>query len=306
MAFYTNMTGGTEISDALITLWEKAYLMSYFQQDVTSGIAQVHPVQGKAGIVIKYNNIAAATTPLGEYDQADANALSETQILFTPAEYGAVVSKTSLASLQSGGQVDLAAFTAVGNNAAITMNKLATAALEASSNGSNFIVGHAAVGDLAAGDVMTRAVINKAYNKLARANVPKVDGGLYVAYAHDDVIADIRNDAAAGSWVALNQYTNLTPLTNEVGTYGGFRWIRNNDATVGAGVGVGGLVDSYDTTFLGAEALLKGVSQEVGPRITGPFDNLGRFVNIGWYGVLQFKIARPESVIVVKSASSFQ
>lgn len=300
MAFYVNMSGGTEVPDALITLWEKAYLMAYFQKDVTSGFAEEHRIAGKAGIVVKYNNIAVDTTPLGEYDQPSAKALSETQILFTPAEHGDVVSRTSLASIQTGGQIDLAAFSAVGNAAAIKANKLATEALEATTNVAG-VGGHSAA-TMATTDVMTIANVNAMYNKLARANVPTVDGNLYIALAHDDVLQDIRSTFGAGSWTDTNKYTNITPLTNEIGSFGGFRWIRNNDANItlkGAHT-----ADTYKTTFLGAEGLLRGVSKDLAPIMTGPFDNLGRFVNIGYYGVLQYKIARPESVWQLLSASS--
>ena len=299
-AFYSNMSGTTEINDALKTLWAGAFQLGFTQNDVVSQFAQRIDVPGAAINVVKYGNLAVDTSALAEYDEATATALSDSKITLTPAEYGQVVSRTSLASLQTGGQLDLAAFQAVGVAAARKMNKLGTAALEASTNA--VAVAGKTISTLATTDILTLTELNKIYNKLARANVPTVEGGLYVAFLHDDVIHDLRNATGAGSWMDTNKYTNVTPLTNEVGAFGGFRIIRNNDCSITARTSTYG--DGYKSSFVGAESLLLGVSKDVGPVVTGPFDNLGRFVNVGYYGVLDMKIGRPESVWTGISTSS--
>ena len=299
-AFYTNMSGTTEIDDALKTLWAGAFRLGFAQNDVVTPFAQRIDIVGSAMNVIKYGSMAVDTSALAEYDEATATALSDSKITLTPAEYGQVVSRTQLANLKTGGQLEMAAFQAVGQAAARKLNKLGTAALEAATN--TFAVANTAATLTANTDIVTLTTLNKVYNKLARANVPTVEGGLYVAFLHDDIIHDLRNATGAGSWMDTNKYTNVTPLTNEVGTFGGFRIIRNNDATVTARTGAYG--DAYESAFVGAESLLMGVSQDVAPIITGPFDNLGRFVNIGYYGVLDIKIGRPESVWTVMATST--
>lgn len=298
--FYTNMSGTTEINDALKTLWAGAFQLGFQQSDVVTQFAQRVDVAGAAINVTKYGNLAVDTAALSEYEQPSATAMSDTKVTLTPAEYGQVVSRTQLANLQTGGQLELAAFQAVGQAAARKLNKLGTAALEATGNTVG-VGGHNAA-TMALVDLMTLTELNKIYNKLARANVPTVEGGLYVAFLHDDVIHDLRNATGAGSWMDTNKYTNVTPLTNEVGTFGGFRIVRNNDATITAkGANT---CDTYESCFIGAESLLMGVSKDMAPIVTGPFDNLGRFVNVGYYGVLDIKIGRAESAWSVLSTSS--
>ena len=65
-AFYNNMTAATNVSDALIDLWEKAFLLAAYQQDVTSQFADVRQIAGKTEHIMKYTNFAPATTPLTE------------------------------------------------------------------------------------------------------------------------------------------------------------------------------------------------------------------------------------------------
>jgi N4-gp56 family major capsid protein len=303
-AFYNNMTTTTSVSDAVIDLWEKTFLLAAYQQDVTSQFADVRQIAGKTDHIMKYTNFAAATTPLTETDDADRAAMAEVPIVVTPLEYGHAVTTTSLASLQTGGQVDLAAIEVTGVNMGRTMNALGVAALEATSNVTAANAGGAASNT--ATDVISLPLINKAYNRLSRANIATVEGGLYVAMAHDDVLYDLRNSTSAGSWMDINKYTNITPLQNEVGAYGGFRWIRNNDCAIDADGGASA-VDNYKVSFFGARALVNVVSMAPGLRFTGPFDALARFVNIGWYGVFKFAIldvAAVQQVIVASSVGA--
>jgi hypothetical protein len=92
-------------------------------------------------------------------------------------------------------------------------------------------------------------------------------------------------------------------LTNEIGSFGGFRWIRNNDCNFADQTGAG-TVDVYKTSFFGSRALVNVVSQAPGLRMTGPFDALARFVNIGWYGVMKFAPMDVDALYQLQSASS--
>ena len=302
MAFTTNLSGTAQVSDALITLWDRAFIIASEQDDVVSQFADVRTINGKSDIITTYNTLGLATTPLTETEDVVSESMGESKITVTPQEYGNVVTRTSLASLQTGGQVDMAAAQLVGRNMGRTMNKLATLALEASTNVKT--VANKAAGDLLAADVISLAEVNAIYNKLARSNVMSVADGMFIAFAHDDVINDIRAATGAGSWQDVTKYADpVTALRNEVGMFGGFRWIRNNDCAFGDQAGAG-TVDVYKTTFMGAQGLVKGVSKEAGMVATGPFDKLNRFVNLGWYGVLQYLILEQQAVWQLQSASS--
>jgi N4-gp56 family major capsid protein len=302
MPFVANMTGTTQLDDSIVLAFEQSFMIANGQNNVMDQLAQYNSSIGAKSIqMTKYARLALATTPLTEDEDAGRVTLSDSQILFTPAEYGNVVTRTNLASLQTGGKADLAAAQIVGLNAGATMDKLAVLALSASAN--ILFPGAASEATLAAGDVCDAAFLNKVYNKLARANVPTI-GGAYVAVLHDDQIHDLRAASGAGSWQDVVKYTDaLTPLANEVGMFKGFRIVRNNNVVFADQAGAG-TVDMYSGLFLGANALGKAESQAMSLRVTGPFDALGRFVNVGWYTVAKYGIVDTEAVFVGNTASS--
>lgn len=303
MPFVANMTGTTQLDDSLVLAFEQSFMVANGQNNVMDQFAQYNQQIGAKSIqMTKYARLALATTPLTEDEDAGRTAMSDTQILFTPAEYGAVVTRTNLASLQTGGKADLAAAQVVGLNAGATTDKLGVLALNSSSN---ILYAGAATSEatLAAGDVCDAAFLNKIYNKLARANVPSI-GGAYVAVLHDDQIHDLRAASGAGSWQDVVKYTDAMPaLQNEVGMFKGFRIVRNNSIVFGDQAGAG-TVDAYRGLFFGANALGKAESQGMSVRVTGPFDALGRFVNVGWYWVGAYGIVDTDAVWVGMTSSS--
>ena len=302
MAFTLNLSGTAQVDDSLIKAYDQSFLIASQQGNVMDQFASYRAQIGATSIEFpKYAQLALATTPLDEVEDVASEAMSDSKVILTPAEYGKAVTRTSLASLQSGGKVDVAAATLVGQNMAATKNKLATLALDASTNVLTANAG--AVADIAGTDVLSGSLLNKAYNKLARASIGTI-GGEYVLVAHDDVINDLRNETGAGSWVDVTKYaTPGETLRNEVGMYKGFRVVRNNMATITADAGAGA-VDVYNTYAIGLNAFGLAESRTPGMVATGPFDKLARFVNLGWYGVFNYGIVDTDAVFVIKSASS--
>lgn len=301
MPFVANMTGTTELDSSIVLAFEQSFLIASGQNNVMDQLAQVNTQIGAKSIALtKYARLALATTPLTEDEDVTRTAMSDTSVILTPAEYGRVVTRTNLASLQSGGKADLAAAQVVGFNAGSTMDKLAVLALN---GGSEVFAGAGSEAGLLAGDVCDAAFLNKMYNKLARANVQSI-GGAYVAVLHDDQIHDLRAASGAGSWQDVVKYTDAMPaLANEVGMFKGFRIVRNNNV-VFADQGGAGTVDAYRGLFLGANALGKAESQTMSLRVTGPFDALGRFVNVGWYTVASYGIIDTDAAFVGITSSS--
>lgn len=301
-AFTTNLSGVTELDDSIILAFAQSYLIAQGQNNVMDQFATMKEEIGAKSITIpKYARLGLATTPLTETDDLVSAALADTGITLTPAEYGNVVTTTKLANLQTGGKADLAAAQLVGINHGSTMDKLACLALDASSNG--YVIGGTAEGSVTGSQVASDVFLNYFYNKLARANIPMVNGA-YVMVAHDDVIADLREATGAGSWTDVTKYAAPgETLMNEVGMYKGFRVVRNNNATFADQTGAG-TVDLYNSYFFGFNALGKATSQPGRMVATGPFDKLARFVNLGWYEVSQYKIIDTDAVWVGKCASS--
>ena len=302
MAFTTVMTTVADVDDSIITAFDAGFIVAAEQADVMSPFVQYRADIGAKAIEFpKYATLSAATTPLDEDDDVVSEALVDTKITFLPVEYGKVVTKTALSSLQTGGKSDLAAARLVGQNVGRTMNILAIRALEATTN--IIIPGAGTEAGLLAGDVMSATLLNKVYNKLARASIPMLADNLYVAFMHDDVIADLRAGAAAGDWTDVVKYaTPETALRNEVGVYKGFRIVRNNDCAFGDQSGAG-TVDIYDSSFMGFNGLGQAVSKAPGLVITSS-DKLNRFVNVGWHAVMKYGIVDTDAVWKVRTASS--
>lgn len=303
MPYTTAMTTVADVDSSIITAFDAGFIVAAEQSDVMSPFVQYRADIGAKAIEFpKYATLAAATTPLTEDEDVASEALVDSKITFLPVEYGKVVTKTALASLQTGGKADLAAARLVGQNLSRTTNILAIRALEATTN--VIIAGSAGTeAGLAATDVMSAALLNRVYNKLARASIPMLADNLYVAFMHDDVIADLRAGAAAGDWTDVVKYaTPETALRNEVGVYKGFRIVRNNDCAFGDQSG-SGTVDIYDSSFMGFNGLGLAVSKAPGLVITSS-DKLNRFVNVGWHGVMKFGLVDTDAVWKLRTASS--
>lgn len=302
MAFRTGLTGTAALPASLITAYDKSFIVANAQNNVMDQFVQLRQEIGAKTVQFqRFSRLPISTTPLSETDEQGAVTLASTAVTFTPLEYGSATTLTSLEVLQSGGVAALAATELIGMNLAQTQNLLATQALGTTSNG--FYANGKTDATLAAGDIISGAFLNTAYNKLARASIPKIDGS-YVMFAHDDIINDLRADVGVGSWVDVSKYaTPETVLVNEVGMFKGFRVVVNNDAAPVNQAG-GGFIDDYPVYFMGYNALGKAISKEAEMLAMGPFDNMGRFVNLSWYGVFNYGIVEPQAIWVGHCASS--
>lgn len=305
MPFTTTMTGvgdiTGEVTEELITQFELAFAQ---ENVVDAFVERKHEINAKSISFPIFDQLALITSALTEDADAASVAMGDSLVTLTPLEYGNVVTNTALANLHTGGQAGMAAMRLIGSNMAQSMNKIATLKLETSTN-IKYVNDRANKAAIVAGDIMDATTLNAVYNKLARANVPVHPVvGTYVAFMHDDIIHDIRAGSAAGSWTDVNKYANELPvLTNEVGMYKGFRVVRNNHCLIDADAGTGN-VDVYTSSFIGGNAL--GLAESVMPqiRVTGPFDKLGRFVNVGWYAVRAYGLIQTSASWVVNSSSS--
>lgn len=271
MPFATNMSGTTQVDSSVITAFDQSFIIASAQAANLDGFASTRvDIGAKAISMPRYSQLAVSTTPLTEDEAATAQAMSDTEILLTPKEYGKVVTRTSLASLQTGGKIDLAAAQLVGMNMGGTMDALFLNAVNASANTNT--------------GALSAITANTLYTKLARASVQSI-GGAFIGIAHEDDLKLLRDTA---SWQDVQKYANAVDvLANEVGMFAGIRWVRNNRQTPGT------------VAAIGFNAVGKAVSKEATLTITGPFDNLGRFVNIGWYGVLTYGLVDTDAVQVL-------
>jgi N4-gp56 family major capsid protein len=292
----------SNFDDSQIALMDKAFLLEAGDAIVIDQfIDYKRDINAKSIDLTKFAKLAKATTPLTDGVDPDRVGVTDTKITVTPAEYGLAVGRTSLASLQTGGKADLGVSAVVALNMAETLNAVGIIAGEA---GTNILIANsvATEGALTATDLITKGDLNYIHNRLSRANILKFEGDMYVALCHPDVASDIKE---LEDFKDAHTYgNNITLIKNELGSYKGFRWVESSGVTTNTDAG-SGTVDTYHTQFMGRNAMGRGVSKDPTLVISGPFDSLGRILNIGWLATLQYKIVDQNAHWIITSASSY-
>lgn len=300
----TVFSGVADYDHSVVLLYEQSFYVAAEERNEIDQFASMKSnIFGKSTTLTKYSKLDKATTALTDETDPDGAAMVDTEVVFTPAEYGNVVSPTKLAFLQSAGKADLGAAQVVGINMRETMNAIGIQALEASTN---ILYGGSATadGELVAASVLTGANAKYIQNRLARQNAIMWNVGAYAALAHPDIISDIKDDNTA-AWQDVQKYADAVPvLKNELGFWAGFRWIASTGCTVTADGGSGN-VDLYKPIFFGVNALGRASSEEPHLVFTGPFDKLGRTIHIGWYGVVDYGIVDQNALYCAHVASAY-
>lgn len=303
MPFTANGTGTSAVDDSVVQLYSEAIIYAATPELIADQVANVkEDINGKSVTFTKFSNIALATTPLVELDDVTSVALSDSAVTITPAEYGAVVTRTQLANLQSAGKVDTASAYLVGRNMGATMDKLAINVLQAG-GGTQVLANDVAEASQTTSNILDKTLANRLYNKLARANVTPFDG-FYIGIAHDDVLFDLRADTSAGSWIDVNKYTgNMAIFNNEVGMFAGIRWLRAGNGYINTNGGNLD-VDTYHTFVCGFNSLGKVQSSAPQVKVLPANDKLGRFMNIGWHWVGNYGVIDSSAYAIGISAST--
>jgi len=308
MADFTQvMTGTAELDNSAVEEFDAQFILAQAAMGVADQFASYKKDIGAKSISLpKYDQMPLNTTPLNEREDPDSTAMSDSEVIFTPVEYGDVITSTSLSNLQSGGKTNIAAARIVGINSGRVHNKLALQALDSSSR--ILFAGDATgLGDMDAADEVDALLLEKAYSALAdRSSIglPQANGE-FVCIMHDNVIASLRSGTAAGSWQDTHKYAAPSEvLRNEVGMFKGFRIIRDNLSTVVAAGALGDGSDAYNSYFMGYNAFGKVESQTRTQVISGPFDKLQRFLNIGWKSTTKYGIVEQDSLVIAKSVKS--
>jgi len=322
MANEYTVSSGAPLEDVVQTAYSKATELAFqpnlyfaqFAQGKKWDVRRGDPMPGDTVTFTIYDNLDPATTELSdEYSDVTRVPMGETQKSIALKEYGNVVTLTNKLRVTSFDNIDLAAARVVGHNMASSIDLIARAAHDAQV-GADYVTyagGGSTPTGIGSGDIITAEMVRKIYNKLERANVPKLKGGFYVAVMHPDVIFDLRNEgygtaANAGTWRAPREYAAPEDVFNgEVGEYEGFRIVSTSNARVQTDAGSGS-VDVYSSYFLGYQAVAYAEGMKPDIRITGPFDNLGRTLNVGWYALAGFGELRPEALHKLFSASSLE
>ena len=264
-----------------------------------------------------FQDLAVATTELGEAEDVTPVAMSDSQVSVVLREYGNATVTTAKLRATSFLPVDPVAANAVGYNAGLSIDTIARNAAQA---GSNVIYATGGATDpvsrttINTDDILVANDVRKAVAQLRKANVPTF-GGSYVAMIHPDVSYDFRGATDAAAWRTPANYVNPQGIYNgEIGTFEGVRFIESPRAPLFAdasdNAGGAGTIDVYGTLIMGRQALAKGISLggEYGAQPTMVYgtvtDLLQRFRPVGWKHFVGYGVFRQEALRRIESASS--
>lgn len=270
----------------------------------SSLINQQLDVDAATASFIKFAALSGGAT-LTDGVEVTSEAVVDSKATATLIQHGNVVTITDMGDVSTGGRLNLAVPELVGKNMGEYVDKYFIQKLEAGSN--EYTPSSTAEASLAATDIITALLFEKAYTFLRTNKIPKLVDGLYVAVIHPHVLSDIRNVAAVGDWVAVSQYQNsASVLRNEVGMYKGFKIIESANVTVNTDAG-SSAVDTYHTSFFGYNALgaAYSVSKPLRPTFITGTDKLDRFAHIGWKGTFAGCLVDTNASVLVTTASTF-
>ncbi len=296
------------------TVFNRAALQAYRAANVFRAIADVKwsendpPMPGNPVTFTIINALAPATTPLSEATEPNPVAIGNTTASITLAEYGNAVKRTKKVKLTSFLNLDTEDAREVAANMEESMDIVARDVLVA---GTNVLYGGTATSraTVAATHNFTGNNARRARAYLAGKNTPGVDGRLgygFVGFIHPDVSYDFQAETGTQAWQGPHVYGGDTAniYNGEIGTFAGIRWVENANSKIFANAGVGGTVDVYAVLICGQQALGDAVGEAQHVVISGPFDDLQRFVSIGWYALEGFGIIRQNSLVRYEVASS--
>ena len=223
-----------------------------------------------------FSRMGLATTPLTDGTEATSTAMSTTEILLEPKEYGNPITTTKLANLATAGKADLAAAELVGVNAGETTDKLGLLALEASTN----------TIAVSTPNVLSAVDLRNAYAELATAGIQKFSDGRYVAFINPTQVSGLKDE-----FINIMQNTDaMSSTSGMVGALEGFTIIEDSNVT-------SGIVHCFGYNGLG-----KAISMDTELVITDATDNLNRLASIGWLAVIEYGIIDANAVRKITGA----
>ena len=278
-----------------------------------------------SSIRFQFNTDIADTTVAGatlnETVDPDSVALPATTYLdIAQLELGRSVLPVKKINLMSLANIDPWVANAVGFNMTKTLDAAVVAKLDAGTNIVRVAGGSGAVSStyegvgtvaakntIAPADTMKSAAIRTAVTKMRSAGVQYKAAGMYVAYIHPEVSADLRTETGNNVWRTPHEYQNAAPLYGgETGSWEGVRFIETANAT-NSQAGTGSSTSQtrvYHTYVVGAQALAEAVWKEPGMEVGVVQDRFNRFNPVGWYGIINWALYRTPSLVRIETAAS--
>jgi len=301
-------SGTSALADQVQTAYDRNAYFGLRTMPVFDQFVDVKPGNvtspGSAVQFLLWTEMTAATTALTETVDVDAVALADTTVTVTPSEYGnaiLVTLKVEKDTLLVGFDPDLANLLTY--NMVISQDTIARTAFDAAGTAA-YVTGSAETSQTTT-SIITADIVRRERSNLVNSAVRPWTGSLYAALVHPDVGYDLKGETGDGTWVAPHQYVDTAAIYNdEIGTFGGFKFVETSRASVNLTGGTGSTVDTYNTYFLGQQAVAK--AEPIAPHaVIGPVtDKLLRFRPLGWHAYMGYGTFRTASMQNLLSASS--
>lgn len=311
----TGDAGGTIGGDTVKTVFNISALEAFRANFVFRRLAEVkwdggpgaEPMPGAAVTFTLISALAVATSALNESTEPAPVNLSDSQKTVTLAEYGNAVKPSKKLRLTSFLGIDLNIVREVTANMEESMDVIARDVLVA---GTNVLYqntqAHTSRATQAAADTAKGNDIRRVRNFLSKNNTPPPQGSdNYIGIIHPDVSYDLQIETGENSWKVPHIYVDTDAIyKGEFGMFAGIRFIENANSKVFTDAGAGSTVDVYASIFAGQQALGEAVGESQHVVISGPFDDLQRFISTGWYALEGFGRIRENSLVRLEGSSS--
>lgn len=303
----TTAAGAGQLTNQVLQAYQRSALFALRDELIFDQFARVRPGNltspGTPITFLFWNDMATATTPLSEVVDVDAVGLSDSTRSVTPAEYGNAVLMTIRIRVDNyliGWDADVSDL--VNRNMVETIDVLARTELDNAVNADTADGG--AVGALTVADEFTADMVRVKQAEFRADNVRPFDGSLYTCIIHPETAYDLKTETGDQSWLVPAAYVDTARIyNNEIGTFGGFKFIESNRGQILVDGGAT-TEDVYRTYFLGTDALAKAESIPA-HIVMGPVtDKLMRFQPLGWHTYVGWKILREASVRTMQTVST--
>lgn len=324
-------TGGTEVSNLVVTAYDKVVEHVLRSQPLFRNFADKRPVDvtGPSATVRlqMYADLAATTTALSEYVDPDGIVLGNTTYVdVTLDEWGTSGLTTRKLELTGLSAVDVELAQQIAWNMVDSLDIQSQKALvstgavgvtlfaDASASGAITVLADGGADEsgadtgttsgVAVGDVYTSNLIRNSTARLRSNKVVPLKGSLYAHILSPECSADLRSETGAAAWRDPHNYSGADKIWDgEIGAYEGQFFIESPRVFRGTiGASSAKIFNGY---VLGRQALAEAVAEE--PHIViGPMtDSLNRFRKIGWYGMLGWKRYRTDACVRTVAGSAY-
>lgn len=248
--------------------------------------------------------------PITEGTNPSAYTWGATSYSAGPSQFGMIIQVTDLLVHNSAIEVVDSCIRQVRDAMAREVDDAIQATVNAGSYGVIYAGGKSTRATVAAGDLITQDLMNKAYTNLASANAAGLkpfEGKYYVAVIHPKVEGDLMANTSAGSWVDVGRYSSVDDLrAGAMGDYRGIRYLRSANVNF-----FNSATTVFPTTVLGHESFGWGYFQAPTPElVTTPdsYNPLNLYTSIGGkvtLGCTRFEDTQPNARIArIESAIS--